>query len=92
MQINYVIMYWTILGLIAGFIVITSFIPQILKGYKTKKLDDLSYLLMSFMGSGMFLWILYGVHIDSIPVILTNILGVSCNILLFIMKFVYSKR
>ncbi len=85
-------MFWTILGLTAGFIVVASFIPQILKGYRTKKLDDLSYLLMSFLGSGMFLWILYGVQIDSIPIIVTNILGVSCNILLIIMKFVYSKR
>ncbi|MCK4398043.1 MAG: hypothetical protein KAV25_03530 [Methanophagales archaeon] len=85
-------MYWTIFGLIAGFICITSFIPQILKGYRTKKLDDLSYLLMSFMGSGMFLWLLYGFHIDSIPLILTNVMGVGCNVLLLIMKFVYSKR
>ena len=66
-------MFWTILGLIAGFMCITSFIPQILKGYRTKKLDDLSYLLLSFMGSGMFLWILYGIHIGSIPIIITNI-------------------
>ncbi len=85
-------MFWTILGLIAGFMCITSFIPQILKGYRTRKLDDLSYLLLSFMGSGMFLWILYGIHIGSIPVIITNVMGVGCNIQLLIMKFIYSKR
>ncbi|MCD6211080.1 hypothetical protein DRN80_02255 [Methanosarcinales archaeon] len=85
-------MFWTIFGLIAGFMCITSFIPQILKGYRTKKLDDLSYLLLSFMGSGMFLWILYGIHIGSIPVIITNVMGVCCNILLLVMKFIYSKR
>ncbi|NQE46830.1 hypothetical protein C5S31_12495 [ANME-1 cluster archaeon GoMg2] len=85
-------MFWTIFGLIAGFICITSFIPQMLKGYRTKKLDDLSYLLMLFMGSGMFLWLIYGLHIGSIPLILTNIMGVCCNILLIIMKFSYSKR
>ena len=85
-------MFWTIFGLIAGFMCITSFIPQILKGYRTRKLDDLSYLLLSFMGSGMFLWILYGIHIGSIPVIITNVMGVCCNILLLVMKFIYSKR
>jgi len=85
-------MFWTIFGLIAGFMCITSFIPQILKGYRTKRLDDLSYLLLSFMGSGMFLWILYGIHIGSIPVIITNVMGVCCNILLLVMKFIYSKR
>ena len=85
-------MFWTIFGLTAGIICITSFIPQMLKGYRTRKLDDLSYYLMSFMGSGMFLWILYGIHIGSIPVICTNVMGVGCNILLIIMKLVYSKH
>lgn len=85
-------MFWTILGLTAGFICISSFIPQMIKGYRTKKLEDISYLLMVFMGSGMFLWILYGIHLGSIPIILTNIVGVGCNIILIIMKFVYSKR
>ena len=85
-------MFWTILGLTAGFICISSFIPQMIKGYRTKKLEDISYLLMVFMGSGMFLWILYGIHLGSIPIILTNIVGVGCNIILIIMKFVYSRR
>jgi len=89
---QYLTMFWTILGLTAGFICIASFIPQMLKGYRTKKLDDLSYLLMSFMGSGMLLWILYGIHIDSIPVILTNVMGVCCNVLLLIMKVSYSNQ
>jgi uncharacterized protein with PQ loop repeat len=44
------------------------------------------------MGSGMFLWILYGIHIGSIPVIVTNVMGVGCNILLIIMKLVYSTQ
>lgn len=85
-------MFWTILGLTAGFICIAGFIPQMLKGYRTKKLDDLSYLLMSFMGSGMLLWILYGIHLGSIPVILTNVMGVCCNVLLLVMKVSYSNQ
>ncbi|MFZ2071751.1 MAG: PQ-loop domain-containing transporter [Halobacteriota archaeon] len=83
-------MFWTILGLIAGFMCIASFIPQMLKGYRTRKLDDLSYLLMSFMGSGMFLWVVYGIHINSIPVMLTNMMGIGCNIILISMKISYS--
>jgi MtN3 and saliva related transmembrane protein len=85
-------MFWTILGLIAGLLCITSYIPQILKGYQTKKLDDISYHLMSFMGSGMFLWILYGIDIGSIPIIVTNVMGVSCNSLLLFMKYSYARN
>ena len=85
-------MFWTILGLIAGLLCITSYIPQILKGYQTKKLGDISYHLMSFMGSGMFLWILYGIDIGSTPIIVTNVMGVSCNGLLIFMKYSYTKN
>jgi len=85
-------MFWTIFGLIAGLLCISSYVPQILKGYQTKKLDDISYHLMSFMGSGMFLWILYGIHIGSIPIIVTNVMGVSCNSLLIFMKYRYTKN
>ncbi len=88
----YLTMFWIIFGLIAGLLCITSYIPQILKGNKTKKLDDLSYHLMSFMGFGMFLWILYGIHTGSIPIIVTNVMGVSCNGLLIFMKYSYTKN
>jgi len=85
-------MFWIIIGFIAGFICVGGFIPQILKGYQTKKLNDLSYFLVFFMGFGMFLWILYGFHTNTSPVIFTNIIGVTCCIILIIMKFIYSKK
>jgi MtN3 and saliva related transmembrane protein len=85
-------MFWSLLGLLAGAICISGFIPQIVKGYKTKRLDDLSYLMLFFLSVGMFLWIFYGSHFVLVPVIVTNIVGVICNVTLLIMKFIYSRR
>ena len=87
-----VAMNWTILGVIAGLITVSGFFPQIYKGYRTRRLDDLSYFMLGLLGAGMFLWILYGVHIRSFPVIMANIIGVSCNVVLMVMKHRFSRK
>ena len=80
------------LGLIAGGITSVGFIPQILKGYRTKKLDDLSYLMLLVLAVGMTLWLIYGIMIDELPVIVANIFGGICTIFLIIMKKMYSLK
>jgi hypothetical protein len=51
---------WTdIIGTIARILVLLSFIPQIMKAYKTKKMFDLSAHLMISIASGMYLWVIY---------------------------------
>jgi MtN3 and saliva related transmembrane protein len=83
---------WTnIISTIAGILVLLSFIPQIMKAYKTKKMLDLSPYLMILIASGMFLWVIYG-FIRSEPVIIgTNATGFALNITLLIMKLRYDK-
>ena len=68
-------------GLIAGAITSLGFLPQLLKGYKTKKLDDVSYLMPGILAIGMTLWFIYGLFIEAIAVIIANIFGVVCCLL-----------
>jgi MtN3 and saliva related transmembrane protein len=80
-----------IIGTIAGILVLSSFIPQIVKAYKTKKMSDVSVHLMILIASGMFLWVIYG-FIRSDPVIIgTNATGCALNITLLAMKLRYNK-
>ena len=79
-----------IFGLIAGAITSMGYLPQIYKGYKTKKLDDVSYYMPGILAIGMFLWFVYGIILNAIAVIVANIFGVGCSILLIIMKKIYS--
>ena len=83
--------YADIIGIIAGILVLSSFIPQIVKAYKTKKMSDVSAHLMILIASGMFLWVIYG-FIRSDPVIIgTNAAGFALNITLLVMKTGYDK-
>jgi MtN3 and saliva related transmembrane protein len=80
-----------IIGTIAGILVLLSFIPQIMKAYRTKRMFDVSAHLMILIASGMFLWVIYG-FIRSDPVIIgTNAAGFALNISLLVMKLRYDK-
>jgi MtN3 and saliva related transmembrane protein len=80
-----------IIGTVAGILVLSSFIPQLIKAYKTKKMSDVSIHLLILIASGMFLWVIYGL-IRSDPVIIgTNATGFALNITLLVMKLRYDK-
>jgi MtN3 and saliva related transmembrane protein len=80
-----------LIGIIAGILVLSSFIPQLHKAYKTKKMSDVSIYLMGLIASGMFLWVIYGI-IRRDPVIIgTNAAGFVLNIILMVLKLKYDK-
>ena len=79
-----------ILGLIAGVITSAGFLPQLFKGYKTKKLDDVSYFMPIVLAIGMSLWFFYGHLINSIAVMAANAFSISCSLILVVMKKKYS--
>ncbi len=81
----------SILGIIAAALVTSSFIPQIVKGYRTKHLDDVSYWLMITICIGMSLWIGYGIIKNDFVIIGANISTIILNLILVVMKFRYSK-
>ena len=88
---NYVALADTI-GIVAGVLVLSSFIPQLLKAYKTKRMLDVSIYLMELIATGMFLWVIYGI-IRSDPVIIgTNVTGFILNVILIALKLRYDKK
>jgi MtN3 and saliva related transmembrane protein len=80
----------TILGFAAGIITSFGFIPQIIRGFQTKKLDDVSYFMPIILTIGMSLWLLYGIYVQQLPIILANTFGVGCNCTLLVLKKIYS--
>lgn len=77
------------LGLLAGALTTLSFLPQVIKTWKSKSARDLSLGMFAIFSSGVFLWIIYGIYMNSIPVIAANALTlIFCStILYFKLKF-----
>ena len=82
--------YIEIVGFIAGAITSVGFIPQLVRGYRTKKLDDISYWMPLVLAVGMSLWLAYGVLKSSLSIIVANTFGVGCCLFLIAMKKIYS--
>jgi MtN3 and saliva related transmembrane protein len=61
-----------ILGITAGTLTTVAFIPQLAKAFKSKSTGDLSWGMVLMFTIGVLLWLIYGIWIDSLPVILAN--------------------
>lgn len=60
------------LGLVAGTLTTAAFVPQLVKAWQSKSTGDLSWGMLITFSTGVLLWLIYGVWIESLPVILAN--------------------
>ena len=81
-----------IIGLIAAVCTTFAFVPQVIKVWKTKQTKDLSLRMYSIMFLGILLWLVYGIIIDSLSIILANVVTATLvgTILVYIIKGKYS--
>ncbi|MFH1640946.1 MAG: SemiSWEET transporter [Candidatus Omnitrophota bacterium] len=78
-----------LIGLAAGILCTVSFLPQVIKAFKTKQTKDLSFATYSIFSLGIALWIIYGILIKQIPIVLTNVMVLILALLILIMKAKY---
>lgn len=62
----------SILGFSAAALTTISFLPQVLKCFKTKRTKDISLPAFVTLGTGVFLWFIYGILTGQAPVWLAN--------------------
>lgn len=80
---------WTYLGFLAGALTSTGYLPQVVKGFRTKRMHDVSLLMPAILGIGMSLWLVYGIAREDVVIIVANIVGTSMTALLVAMKIRY---
>ena len=82
----------TILGVTAGVLILTGWVEQIYKGYKTKSLKDVSKFLMIFISAGAILWLIYGIIVNDVFIIGTNVAAIVLMMIVLIMKKNYDRQ
>ncbi len=88
MQIDFM----EIVGLVAGAATTASFVPQVVHTWRTKSVEDLSLRMYLLLTAGMALWLIYGLHIGSLPVIVANAITLVLAIAILMMKLVYGRK
>ena len=66
------------IGYAAGALTVASYVPQVVRVWKTKETKDLSYGMFGMLVTAAVLWITYGALSSQWPVIATN---VGCGVL-----------
>jgi MtN3 and saliva related transmembrane protein len=79
----------TIIGLVAGTLTTISFVPQLIKAWQTKSTTDISMAMYLIICTGIFLWLVYGILISSLPVILANGVTLTIALLILLLKLRY---
>lgn len=72
-----------LIGLVAAFLTTASSIPQVVKTIKLKETRDISFWMWSFLSAGIFLWLIYGISKNDLPIILAN--GISLFLVLIVL-------
>ena len=62
----------TLLGLCAGTLTTLSFVPQVVKCWRSRSADDLSATMLLTFTGGVTLWIIYGIMMGSWPIVVAN--------------------
>ncbi|WP_010301789.1 SemiSWEET family sugar transporter [Candidatus Odyssella thessalonicensis] len=81
-----------LIGFIASAISVFSFMPQVYKVYREKKVEGLSGLTFFSLMAGGLAWISYGYLVNSKAVVITNSLISFMTLLILIAKIIFRKE
>lgn len=81
-----------ILGIAAGVLTSVSMIPQLIKVIKEKNVEDLSWVMILVLISGLSLWVWYGILRNEFPIILSNAFAVLVNLTLLSCYILFRKK
>jgi MtN3 and saliva related transmembrane protein len=76
----------TMLGFLAGFLTTISFLPQVVKTWKSQSASDLSLGMFSVFSVGVICWLVYGLLLQEMPMILWNAVTLVLVLIILIMK------
>ena len=86
-QFNYIDLF----GFLAALLTTIAFLPQLYKTWETKSADDVSLVMLILFITGLICWIIYGLRINSIPILVANTMTFIFNFSILILKITYSK-
>jgi MtN3 and saliva related transmembrane protein len=78
-----------IIGLVAGALTTIAFLPQLMHTWKTRSAKDVSLGMFSIFTTGVLLWVIYGVMIQSVPIIAANTITLVLAGAILVLKLRY---
>ena len=80
-----------IVGAAGGIVSSVTFLPQVIKIWKTKSAKDLSMGTLLFLVLNVSLWLLYGILTNLYPIIITNGIVLSMVFIMVYFKLTFKE-
>jgi len=81
-----------IIGFLAAILTTAAFLPQVYKTWRTKDVSGLSLTMFLMFFTGVALWLIYGIFINSPSLVFANGITVVSSFLLLYFILKYGKK
>lgn len=81
-----------LLGLFAGTCTTIAFVPQVWQVWKTRSAKDISIGMYSLFMLGVSLWLAYGLVVEAMPVVISNLITLALAGAVLVMKLFFESR
>ena len=78
-------------GYLAAFLTTIAFLPQLIKTWRTKTAEDISTVMLITFLLGVSFWIVYAIQINSLPVLIANIITFLLNLTILVLKMTFAR-
>jgi len=70
-----------VVGFMAAVVGTALMLPQVIKTFRTRKIENISLMMLVLYFLNCLLWLMYGILIVAWPVILCNIVGLIISVI-----------
>ncbi len=74
-------------GYLGGTMTTVAFLPQVFKTLRTRDTRSISLGMYLLFTTGVFLWLVYGIHLHALPMILANGITLLLSFVLLVAKW-----
>ncbi len=79
----------TSIGLLAAVCTTTSFVPQVVKAWRSRSTRDVSAGMFTLQVTGNSMWLLYGALIGDLPLVIANLITLGLVATVLVLKLRY---
>ncbi|WPY00581.1 PQ loop repeat protein [Candidatus Trichorickettsia mobilis] len=87
--LEYILIYQEFLGFTAAALGTISFVPQVIKIWKSRSVKDISFTMYIIYWISLILWLSYAIIIKSIPLIAAELSTLILVSMILIMKYLW---
>jgi MtN3 and saliva related transmembrane protein len=81
-----------LIGFLAAACTTISFVPQLVRVWQLRSAREISLIMFSVFSCGVFLWLLYGILVRSVPIILANAISLALSLGILALKLRFDHK